>query len=233
MKHLSSRHVFLLKYYPSFIYQALYIVDVLKYFVTHHNATPSPCLRLQCIILISPPKFPSLNPHSQLYLDPNSSRYSVGTQRLLQQGKQIVLTIDLHISLSNFKKKFSIPSSTPEQIICLTLLTFWSLFQGMMKILIEHLGFLLSVDSLIPSQPISIPKCQLSIPRNTFYLETPLRTPVRTPEEFPTRHHTATILEKTAENREQNIHSTNIRPKTSTKNLLFSNHRWLHIRVKT
>lgn len=56
------------------------------------------------------------------------------------------------------------------------------------------LSFLLWIPDVTPLQSFPIPKCQNSIPRNTFYLEPPVTTPFRTPEEFSKWQCTASTL---------------------------------------
>ena len=65
---------------------------------------------------------------------------------------------------------------------------------GTKNFIVKHPAFLPPVDPLTLPQPIPIPKCQLPIPRNTFYLEPPVTTHFRIPEEFSIRQHTATTF---------------------------------------
>lgn len=86
-------------------------------------------------------------------------------------------------------------SSIPDYLLSLTLSPY---SQKTKQIQVEHPAFLPPVDSqAYPSLPLiahAISKCQLPIPWNTFYLETPMATHIRIPEKFLTRQHTVSTL---------------------------------------
>lgn len=75
---------------------------------------------------------------------------------------------------------------------CLANLWLWPVLSTLItralakQILVEHPASLCLVKPCYHLQPIPVSMSQISIPRNTFYMETPLPTPIKTTEDFPT-----------------------------------------------
>jgi hypothetical protein len=89
------------------------------------------------------------------------------------------LTSDLHLSLQ----------SVTGYLLQL-LLTLCPHSQGTKEILVENYVFFLPVEPLntfLLAQPV--PKYRLLIPRNPFYLDTPVAIYIRIPEKLPTKQH--------------------------------------------
>lgn len=110
------------------------------------------------------------------------------------------LTPDLYLSLY-LSKSNPLVLSVAE--LLWPLLTLWSHSQGTKQTLVDHPPSLPLQPSLLPPlQPIFIPKCQLSIPRNTLYLEPPVATTGWIWEAFYQATHSHHRLLRTRENKQ-------------------------------